>query len=63
MCTATYCSQNTTSKKNNAEWKIITNIKSKTITNQLVITKADKGKTLITLTQEYKQKNKSIYTN
>jgi hypothetical protein len=32
-------------------------------TNELIITKADKGETLIILTQEeYKKKNKSIYT-
>jgi hypothetical protein len=52
-------SNNTTSKKNKVEWKIITNIKRKMTTSQLVMTKANKGKTLIILTQEeYKQETK-----
>jgi hypothetical protein len=38
---------NTISKKNKTKWKIITNIKSKIRTNELIITKADKGNTLI----------------
>jgi hypothetical protein len=43
--------RNIACKKKKAEWKIITNMK-KITTNQQVTTKADKGKTLIILTQE-----------
>jgi hypothetical protein len=47
------------------EWKLITNIKNKMIKNQLIITKANKGKTLVIITQEeYKHKtNNSIQDN
>jgi hypothetical protein len=37
--------------KNKNEWKTINNIKQKMRTNELVVTKADKGKTII-LTKE-----------
>lgn len=44
----------------NVEWKNH-NIKRK-MTNELIITEADKGKTLIILTQEeYKKQNKNLY--
>jgi hypothetical protein len=57
-------SKNITCKKDRAEWKLITNIKKKMTTNKLIITKADKGKTLIILTQEeYKQKTKTYIEN
>jgi hypothetical protein len=46
-------------KKNKIEWKTINNIKRNMIANQLIIAKADKGKTITILTQhEYKQKVK-----
>jgi hypothetical protein len=39
------------------EWKQIMNIKNKIGTNKLIITRADKGKTLVILThEEYKHK-------
>jgi hypothetical protein len=43
---------NTLSRKNKEEWKLITNIKNKLRINLLIITKADKGKTLIIVSQE-----------
>jgi hypothetical protein len=47
--------------KNKIEWNIINNIKRKMETNELTLTKADKGKTLIILTQEeYKQKTETF---
>ena len=52
---------NTNNKKNKYEWKQIMNIKNKISENKLTITKADKGKTLVILTQdEYKHKVKSF---
>jgi hypothetical protein len=43
--------------KNKEEWKIIMNIKYKIRENNLIVTKADKGKTIVILTEhEYKQK-------
>ena len=43
--------------KNKREWKIALNIKRKMLDNKLVITKADKGKTLVIITEEeYQQK-------
>jgi hypothetical protein len=51
-------SENITCKKDRADCKLITNIKKKMTTNKLIITKTDKGKTLIILTQdEYKEKH------
>jgi predicted nucleotide-binding protein (sugar kinase/HSP70/actin superfamily) len=44
-------------KKSKEEWKQIMNIKNKIDTNKLIITRAEKGKTLIILThEEYKHK-------
>jgi hypothetical protein len=49
--------ENIENRKNRQEWKLITGIKNELTTNKLVITKADKGKTLVILTQEeYKRK-------
>jgi hypothetical protein len=51
----------TNNKKNKEEWKQIMNIKNKISKNKLAITKADKGKTLVILTQdEYKHEVKSF---
>jgi hypothetical protein len=48
-------------KRNKTEWKIITKIKSKLREKESIITKADKGKTLIILMQEeYKEKTKAF---
>jgi hypothetical protein len=48
---------NTNNKKSKEEWRTITDIKNKMTENNLTIAKADKGKTLVILTQEeYKQK-------
>jgi hypothetical protein len=42
----------TNNKRNEKEWKLITDIKSKTSGNKLNITKADKGKGIVIITQE-----------
>jgi hypothetical protein len=47
-------------KRDKTEWKIITNIKCKMRTNELVITKADEWKTLILAQELYKQKTKTF---
>jgi predicted transcriptional regulator len=43
--------------RNKMEWKLIRNIRNKLAENELIITKADKGKTIVMLTMEdYTQK-------
>jgi hypothetical protein len=50
--------------KHKEEWKLIKNIQNKIYNNKLIITKAVKGKTLITLTEEeYKQKVRNFIHN
>jgi hypothetical protein len=46
---------------NTKKWELIANIKNKVSTNKLTITKADKGKTILILTQEeYENKVKKF---
>jgi hypothetical protein len=42
--------------RNRLEWKYIIRIKQKISKNELIITKADKGKTIVILTKEKKKK-------
>jgi hypothetical protein len=52
----------TNKKRNKKEWKVTTDIKNKTSANKLTITKADKRKTVVILTQEeYEHAVKNIY--
>jgi hypothetical protein len=48
--------------KNKEEWKLIRNIQEKIRNNKLIITKADKGKTLIILTEEEFKQKETSYT-
>jgi hypothetical protein len=43
---------NTNNTRNKMEWKLIRNIRNKRAENELIITKADKGKTIVILTTE-----------
>jgi hypothetical protein len=48
---------NTNNTRNKMEWKLIRNIRNKLAENELIITKANKGKTIVILTMEdYTQK-------
>jgi hypothetical protein len=48
---------NTNNTRNKIEWKLMRNIRNKLAKNELIITKADKGKTIVILTMEnYTQK-------
>jgi hypothetical protein len=47
------CSNNNTHR----EWRIIRNIKLKLTDNEAIVTKADKGNTLIIINKDYNNKN------
>jgi putative IMPACT (imprinted ancient) family translation regulator len=48
---------NMNNARNKIEWKLIRNIRNKLAENELIITKEDKGKTIVVLTMEdYTQK-------
>jgi predicted GTPase len=48
---------NINNTRSKMEWKLIKNIRNKLVENELTITKADKGKTILILTTEdYTQK-------
>jgi predicted transcriptional regulator len=52
---------NTNNTSNKIEWKLIRNIRNTLAENELIITKADKGKTIVILTKEdYTQKGNNF---
>jgi hypothetical protein len=56
--------QTNNNKKTKGEWKQIMSIRRKIDINKLIITKADKGKTLVILTkEEYNHKIKNFIQN
>jgi hypothetical protein len=55
---------NMNNTRNKMEWKLIRNIRNKLVENELIITKANKGKTVVILTMEdYTQKVNFIQEN